>query len=259
MQNPPGEFYKILGVKISQLDIRQAVSRVFAWVENRQRVYVCVAPAATIVCAQDDPEYKKVVNAAAMVTPDGMPVVWLGRWQGRRVQRVYGPDFMRAVIETGQDQGIRHYFYGGTEQTLRKLTDNIRRDFPRARIAGSWAPEMIKIKEIEKREILDKINAADPDILWIGLGSPKQDFWMAAHRGLLSVPVMAGVGAAFDFLAGVKPQAPRWLQRAGLEWLFRLSCEPRRLGKRYLVGNARFIYFLLRGVLPKFWGKEKHD
>lgn len=247
----------ILGVKISDVNPLLAFQKIQEWVKSRERVYVCVAPVSTLVDCQGNEEYRKVVNAAAMVTPDGMPIVWVARLKGsKQVERVYGPDLMRKVCEEGQGKGYRHYFYGGSEDTLEKLKRKIREQCPKINIAGNYSPSFVKKAELEKQEILDKINESKVDVLWVGLGSPKQDFWMALHRNKLNVPVMIGVGAAFDFLAGTKPQAPRWMQRSGLEWFFRLLCEPKRLWKRYLIGNTKFIFYLITDFF-KILGKKK--
>lgn len=236
----------ILGVKVSVLTVDSALTAVMEWVKQRRRAYVCVAPVSTLVDCQRDEVYRRIVNGADMVTPDGMPVVWLAKAKGcPHIERTYGPDLMRAVCAR---EGLRHYFYGGTAETLGRLEQRLKKELPGINIVGMHSPPFRPRAEREGEELIRSINAARPDILWVGLGSPKQDFWMALHRPLLDVPVMAGVGAAFDFLAGVKPQAPRWMQRAGLEWLFRLASEPRRLWKRYLVGNTLFIFYVIRDL-----------
>ncbi|MCK5579846.1 MAG: WecB/TagA/CpsF family glycosyltransferase [Candidatus Omnitrophica bacterium] len=244
------EVVDILGVNISAVNLELAGQEIDRWIQNRQKVYVCVAPVSTIMDCQDDPEYRKIVNNAGMVTPDGMPVVWLGKLSGNKtIQRTYGPDLMRQTCDVGQKRGYRHYFYGGTSDTLQILEQRLKEQFPDINIVGKYSPPFRKIQEIEKDTVLEEINSFAPDILWVGLGSPKQDYWMSQHRDKLNVPVIVGVGAAFDFLAGVKPQAPGWMQKSGLEWLFRLCCEPGRLWKRYLIGNARFVYLVIKEKL----------
>lgn len=250
-------YFSILGVKITVTNIPQATATIGAWIKQRLRTYVCVAPVATIMDCQRDEAYRQVVNNAGMVTPDGMPVVWLGQRQGHDVlARTYGPDLMLSLCEHGQDYGYRHYFYGGTEATNIKLMDELTKRFAQIKIVGHYAPPFRPVHSQEEKEILDQINDVTPDILWVGLGAPKQDFWMAQHRDQLQAPIMIGVGAAFDFIAGEKKQAPRWMQRSGLEWLFRLGCEPRRLWRRYLLGNAHFILLCIRAyVRHKFGGR----
>jgi N-acetylglucosaminyldiphosphoundecaprenol N-acetyl-beta-D-mannosaminyltransferase len=242
----------LLGVNISRVDRDSAVRHICEWVGQKQRSYVCVAPVATLVDARRDPLYAAAVNAAGMVTPDGMPVVWLARSKGcKDIARTYGPDLMLDVCNHGQSLGLRHFFYGGMEGTLQKLLQKLKGSYPQILIAGSYAPPFKEQVWQEDKEIVDRINRSGADIVWVGLGSPKQDFWMQLHRPLLDAPVIVGAGAAFDFCSGVKPQAPRWMQGCGLEWFFRLCCEPGRLWKRYLIGNSLFLFYLLKdGIVP---------
>jgi N-acetylglucosaminyldiphosphoundecaprenol N-acetyl-beta-D-mannosaminyltransferase len=244
--------FDILGVRVSGANLTSAAGCLEDWIRDRRREYVCFAPVSTVVDCQRDPGYRAVINGAGLVNPDGMPLVWAGRRKGcRDISRTYGPDFMDLFFRISQDKGYRHFFYGGTPPVLERFSARLKERFPRLQVAGQHAPDWQEAGAREKPEVLDKINAARPDILWIGLGSPKQDYWMANHRDKLDVPVMAGVGAAFDFWAGVKPQAPGWMRRSGLEWFFRLCSEPRRLWKRYLIGNTLFVYWLARDYLKK--------
>lgn len=239
-----------MGVNVSRVDPHLAVRQICEWVGQKQRTYVCVAPVSTLVDAQRDPRYLAVVNGAGMVTPDGMPVVWLARSKGcQDIARTYGPELMLEACNYGQDLGLRHFFYGGTEETLRKLQQKLQVLFPRMQVAGVYAPSFKPQVWKEDQEVIDLINNSQADIVWLGLGSPKQDFWMHLHRPLLNAPVIVGAGAAFDFCSGVKPQAPRWMRPLGLEWFFRLCCEPKRLWKRYLIGNSLFIYYVLKQTL----------
>jgi N-acetylglucosaminyldiphosphoundecaprenol N-acetyl-beta-D-mannosaminyltransferase len=242
--------YNVLGVGVSVLNLDIAARAVSDMIAGHEQGYVCVAPVSTVVDAHRSEAYRSIVNSAALVTPDGMPVVWLGQRQGHKeVQRTYGPDLMLKLCDVGQKPHWRHFFYGGTDEICDKLVKRLKIQFPDMVVAGTFAPPYVTQAEQVAPQIVKMINASRADILWVGLGSPKQDHWLSIHRPLLDVPVMIGIGAAFDFLAGVKPQAPRWLQRSGLEWLFRLSCEPRRLWKRYLVGNALFVWWLLTDTL----------
>lgn len=242
---------EILGVRISDVTIPKAAAIIDGWVRARHKTYVCVAPVSTLVDCQKNVQYKNVVNAAGMVTPDGMPVVWLGRSKGSRtIERTYGPDLLSAVCGEGK---FRHFFYGGAADTLDRLEQRLKGKNPDINIVGKLSPEFVPQVRMENAEIIDRINRARPDILWVGLGSPKQDLWMSMHRPLLDVPVIIGVGAAFDFLSGVKPQAPRWMQKSGLEWIFRLVSEPRRLWKRYLIGNTMFIFYVCREQFRSFF------
>lgn len=242
--------FDVLGVQVDVLNLDLADTQVQDWVARRKKVYVCVAPVSTVVQCREDEEYRKVVNGAQMVTPDGMPLVWLGRLQGNKdLARTYGPDLMLQICESGLRQGCRHYFYGAIPEVLERLESRLKNQFPNINIVGSFCPPFTKGCQDESAEVLKEINRLQPDILWVGLGSPKQDFWMSRHRDKLDVPVMIGVGAAFDFLSGSKKQAPVWMQRAGLEWLFRFLCEPRRLWRRYLFGNTKFVYLILRDFI----------
>ncbi|MCD4781643.1 MAG: WecB/TagA/CpsF family glycosyltransferase [Candidatus Omnitrophica bacterium] len=251
-------FFDVLGVRVSATNLELTSRRIEAWIQSKSRQYICVAPVATIIDCQRDSEYLKVINQAGLVTPDGMPIVWLGqKTVGPRVQRTYGPDLMMAFCGFSAAKGYRHFFYGGSEQTNQILIKTLSETFPGITIAGSYAPPHIQLHQKERGDIVEKINASRADVLWVGLGSPKQDFWMAEHRGRLNAPVLIGVGAAFDFLAGTKKQAPRWMQRSGLEWLFRLCQEPRRLWKRYLIGNSLFIFLCIKETL--FFSKNKHN
>ncbi|MBL8013845.1 MAG: WecB/TagA/CpsF family glycosyltransferase [Candidatus Omnitrophica bacterium] len=242
----------LLGVKVSDVNIPKAVAIIRQWISSRHKTYVCVAPVATLVDCQNDPDYRRIINSANMVTPDGMPVVWLGRASGSKtIDRTYGPDLMLAACQDGQQTGHRHFFYGSNAETLDLLDTKLRMKFPAMNIVGKISPDFKPRAVKEDPKVINAINQVRPDILWVGLGSPKQDFWIDIHRPLLDVPVIVGVGAAFDFLSGVKPQAPVWIQRSGFEWLFRLCSEPRRLWKRYLFGNSAFIYYVCRSYFKK--------
>ena len=204
-------------------------------------------------------ELRQIINHGLAVT-DGMPLVWLCRSYGNRnAERVYGPDFMLALCRYGIDKKYRHFFYGGGPGTAEKLAASFRKKFPGILIAGTYTPSLLNCGEMEVVEVIDKINSAKPDIIWIGLGTPKQDFWLANHRKLLNAPVLAAVGAAFDFHSGRLPQAPAWMQKNGLEWFFRLLKEPRRLMARYFIYNPLFITCILMQItgLYRFEGKKR--
>jgi N-acetylglucosaminyldiphosphoundecaprenol N-acetyl-beta-D-mannosaminyltransferase len=209
---------------------------------------VCVATVHMAMECFDDPEFRRIVNSAERVTPDGMPLVWALRRLGiAGAERVYGPSLTPILCGRAEQRGLPVGFYGGSPDVIAELRRRVRSRFPRLEIPFAVSPPYRELDEREDEEIVETIAAAGVRVLFVGLGCPRQERWMAAHRSRLSC-VMVGVGAAFDFLAGAKPQAPAWLQAAGLEWLFRLACEPRRLARRYLVGNTRFLYHvLLRG------------
>ena len=240
----------ILGVDVSAINMAQALDAIGGWIARRQPHYVCVTGVHGIMESQQDEHLRSIHNAAGLVTPDGMPLVWLLRLRRlQHVGRVYGPDLMLALCQRSVSEGHRHYFYGGSEGVLERLVANLRQRFPGLRIAGAYAPPFGPLTGEEDDRIVHMINAANPDIVWVGLGTPKQERWMAEHLGHLNASVLIGVGAAFDFHAGVKRQAPRWMQRSGLEWCFRLAMEPRRLWRRYLVNNPLFVLLMLRQAL----------
>ena len=246
------EFLNVLGVKIAVTDLPFACQSIANWIRERRKTYVCIAPVSTVVDCCNDPDYRQIINSAGMTTPDGMPLDWIGRLRGKKnIRRTYGPDLLLTFCQLSQANGYRHYFYGGDPRTNSQLIERLKNCFPGIRIVGNFAPSFIGVGELEQDDVLRRINDAQPDVLWVGLGSPKQDYWMHHHRDKLNVPVMVGVGAAFDFIAGTKPQAPVWMRRSGLEWFFRLCCEPRRLWKRYLIGNTKFICYLLRDMFKK--------
>jgi N-acetylglucosaminyldiphosphoundecaprenol N-acetyl-beta-D-mannosaminyltransferase len=179
-----------------------------------------------------------------------MPLVWLGRWKsGHKVKRVYGPDLMLALCQLSIELDYSHFFYGGSADIPDRLAQKLQSRFPGLRVAGVYSPPFRPLTTAENAHIVEQINEAAPDIIWVGLGTPKQDLWMAAHRPQLTAPVLIGVGAAFDFHTGRLPQAPQWMQNAGLEWLFRLWQEPRRLWYRYLIYNPLFVMLILGQLL----------
>ena len=246
------EIILLLGVKISRVTPALAYQQICQWIKDRSKVYVCVAPVSTLVDAKRDPKYAHVINTAGMITPDGMPVVWLAKLKGcSDIVRTYGPDLMHLVCKQGQAQGLRHFFYGSTPATLVQLQQRLSGLYPSLDIVGTYSPPFFSVAQQESDEVIRLINASKADVLWVGLGSPKQDFWMSIHRPLLDVPVIIGAGAAFDFISGCKPQAPRWMRHSGLEWLFRLCCEPKRLWRRYLIGNTLFIFYVLKDLFRK--------
>jgi N-acetylglucosaminyldiphosphoundecaprenol N-acetyl-beta-D-mannosaminyltransferase len=214
-----------------------------ATVRSGGRGYVCVAATHTVVACQDDAGLHDAVHGAALVLPDGQPLVWALRALGHPIRRrVYGPDLMAAYCGRSATTGIRLFLYGGRNQgALVQLALNLRRRYPGVQIVGGYSPPFRELSAEEQDVVVAEINQAAPDVVWVGIGVPKQEKWMAAMRDRLRAPVLIGVGAAFDFHAGLVPQAPRWMQNAGLEWLYRLIQEPGRLWRRYLTHNPRFL------------------
>ena len=236
----------VLGVGVSAIDLGAALRTIEAWIERKEPHYVTITGVHGVMESQRDEELRRIHNRAGLVTPDGMPLVWVSRLAGHReVRRVYGPDLMLALCARSLEEGYRHYFYGGGQGVPERLAERLRSRFPGLRIVGSFSPPFRPLTAEEDVEVVNRINDARPDIVWVGLSTPKQERWMASHLGRLEAPVMVGVGAAFDFHAGLKKQAPRWLQEAGLEWMFRLATEPRRLWRRYLRNNPLFLYSIL--------------
>lgn len=240
------ERVNIVGVGVSAIDMVQALETIDGWIARREQHYVCITGVHGIMESQRDEELRRIHNRAGLVTPDGMPLVWLSRLQGQRhVRRVYGPDLMLACCARAPARGYRHFFYGGADGVAGQLADRLVDRFPGLQVAGIHTPPFRPLSSAEDDAIVRTINAAEPDIVWVGLSTPKQERWMAVHQGRVRAPVLIGVGAAFDFLAGVKKQAPRWMQRSGLEWAFRMTSEPRRLAGRYLRNNPAFLWRVL--------------
>lgn len=219
-----------------------ALRTIDRWISSGDQEYVCVTGVHGVMESQRDEALRRIHNEAGLVTPDGMPLVWVSWLRGfKGVSRVYGPDLMLACCERFLAQQCRHFFYGAAEGVAERLGDRLAKRFPGLVVAGSFSPPFRPLTPREDREIVTMINATEPDIVWVGLSTPKQERWMKEHLGRVNAAVLIGVGAAFDFHAGVKPQAPRWMQRFGLEWCFRMITEPRRLGRRYMVNNPLFV------------------
>lgn len=244
----------VLGVGISVVDMPLALDTMERWIAERRANYVCLRDVHGIMACRDDPVLLEIHRAAGLVAPDGMPLVWLGRLKGyRRMRRVCGPDLMPALCARSLTRGYRHFLYGGAPGVAERLAGALGARFPGLRIVGVLSPPFRPLSEEEDARVVREINESGADIVWVGLGSPKQEHWMAAHLGRLSAPVMLGVGAAFDFHAGTVRRAPLWMQRGGLEWLHRLAAEPRRLWRRYLVVAPKFLILIglhLLGVRP---------
>jgi N-acetylglucosaminyldiphosphoundecaprenol N-acetyl-beta-D-mannosaminyltransferase len=232
----------ILGVGISAINLLEAIEAVEGWIARRERHYVNVCTVQTVMECRRHARLRRIVNESGLSTPDGMPLVWLSHLHGYPdAGRVYGPDLLLALCERSATTGHRHFFYGGAPGIADRLADRLRKRFPGLIVAGTYTPPFRAVDAEEDRVVLETIDAAAPDIVWVGLGTPKQDYWVARHRDRLSAAALIAVGAAFDFHSGALKQAPKWMQRSGLEWLFRLSQEPRRLAFRYLVYNPLFI------------------
>jgi N-acetylglucosaminyldiphosphoundecaprenol N-acetyl-beta-D-mannosaminyltransferase len=236
---------EIIGVRIHSTNYAAAASQVLAWARAGESRYVCAANVHMLMEAYDSPDFCHVVNAADLVTPDGMPLVWVMRSRGAVGQgRVYGPTLMLHVVEKAASQNVPIGLLGGTPEVLELLNQRLKQDFPSLKIVFSVSPPFRALTDAQEAELVELIQASGVRILFVGLGCPKQERWMAEHREKVSA-VMLGVGAAFDFHAGQKRQAPAGLQKLGLEWLFRLLQEPGRLWRRYLINNPRFILLVI--------------
>jgi N-acetylglucosaminyldiphosphoundecaprenol N-acetyl-beta-D-mannosaminyltransferase len=232
----------VLGVPLALTDYQSTLDWMDATVAAGRRGYICVAAVHTVMASQEDPALRAAVLASDLTVPDGQPLVWAMNMLGHSLpSRVYGPDLMKHACERAAVTGARFYLYGGREASLLQLRDELPRRYPGLTIAGVQHAPFRELTDDEAAETAALIDAAAPDVVWVGLGVPLQEKWMARMRGRLDAPVLVGVGAAFDFHAGLKRQAPDWLQRLGLEWAFRLSQEPRRLWRRYLNYNPRFV------------------
>ena len=236
----PLESRYILEMRVDATSYSDAVKRVLGWARNGESRYVCCANVHSVMESFDSAEFRRCMNGADLVTSDGVPLVWALRRLGvAAASRVYGPDLMPAVLRAADGEGLRVGYYGGNIEALKRLTELTNRQYP-GLIGYSFSPPFRDLTPDEDQMVVDRINASGVHILFVGLGCPKQEKWMAAHKDRVRA-VMLGVGAAFDFLTGMKAQAPSWLQAAGLEWMFRLAVEPNRLWRRYLKNNPRFV------------------
>jgi N-acetylglucosaminyldiphosphoundecaprenol N-acetyl-beta-D-mannosaminyltransferase len=235
----------ILGVGVHAIDLATAIRTIFSAVEQGTGGYVCVTGVHGVMEAQRDPGFRRILNRALLTTPDGMPTVWVGRMRGFTIERVYGPDLMLAVCEHSLQTRSSHFLLGGAEGVVDVLQRRLAMRFPGLRVVGSYAPPFRPLTDEEEESVVRHIRAVGADIVWVGLSTPKQERLMARLQERVAPAVMIGVGAAFDFHSGRIAQAPRWMQRSGLEWLFRTMQEPRRLAPRYARNNLPFLYGIL--------------
>lgn len=238
--------FKILGVGVSPVQIPQVVAQMESWIQKRDPCrYIAVTGMHGITEAQHNRQFKCILESADLVVPDGMPLVWLGRRRGLPLRRrVYGPELMAAFCADGLTHGVRHFLYGGGAEVADRVAIALRERFPGIQIAGALSPPFRSLTAEEDSAHVSAINGSKADVVWVSLSEIKQDTWMFEHRGRLNVPVLVGIGATFDFVAGLKKQAPVWMRESGFEWLFRLLQEPRRLWRRYLVYGSRFVYLV---------------
>jgi N-acetylglucosaminyldiphosphoundecaprenol N-acetyl-beta-D-mannosaminyltransferase len=238
----------LLGIPLALIDYDQTMDWIDAAVAERRRGYVCVAAVHTVMVCQEDPDLREAVLSSSLTVPDGQPLVWAMNMLGHELSsRVYGPELMARYCERAAETGTRMFLYGGRNQgALVQLALNLRQRYPGIKIVGGYAPPFRDLEDDERAAVAEEINRSGADVVWAGIGVPKQEKWMAQMRDSLDAPVLIGVGAAFDFHAGLVPQAPNPLQAVGLEWAYRLAHEPRRLWRRYARYNPRFVTGFLR-------------
>jgi N-acetylglucosaminyldiphosphoundecaprenol N-acetyl-beta-D-mannosaminyltransferase len=241
----PRSCFQVLGVSVDAVRIDDVCAILEQWIRQRRRChFVAVTGMHGVMEAQQDPSFRAVLNSADLVVPDGMPLVWLGRLRGLELRRrVYGPELMLAVCQQTTARGWRHFLLGGEPGVPDRLAAALKRMFPGLQIVGTYSPPFRPLTEGEDKELIAAINRTSPDVVWVGLSTPKQERWMFQHRDRLNAAVLLGVGAAFDIHSGSKRQAPKWMREGGFEWLFRLFQEPRRLWRRYLIYGPRFVFF----------------
>lgn len=239
---------EIMGVKVAAINMQWLLNYTIKNIKQLSGDYMCVSNVHTTVTAYETPDYLAVQNGGIMAIPDGGPLSALGRKRGySKMERVTGPSYMEEIMKISEKYGYSHYFYGSTEETLGKMVENLKKQYPKLKIAGAWSPPFRPLTKEEDEDIIDKINKSQPDFVWIGLGAPKQEYWMAAHQGKVT-GFMVGVGAGFDYIAGNIHRAPEWMQKCNLEWLYRLIQDPKRLFKRYFETNTKFIWHaVIRG------------
>jgi len=232
----------VLGVGLSEINYELALSQIGAAIEEGRKGYVTVTGVHGVSESQEDERLREVHNASFLTTPDGMPMVWMGKLAGSSVMdRVYGPDLMLLVLRAGVERGWRHFFFGGGEGVADELREKLEARIPGVKVVGTFTPPFRPLDDGEEAALAARVAEVRPDCFWVGLSTPKQERFMAAHLGKLEATLMFGVGAAFDFHAGRVPQAPPLLQKAGLEWAYRLAKEPKRLWRRYLKNNPLFL------------------
>lgn len=232
----------ILGVNIASVNMSTLLKFVEDNLKELSGKYICVSNVHTVITAYDDKTYMNVQNSSALSIPDGGPLSSYGRKHGfKDMDRTTGPDFFYEILKISEENNYKHYFYGSTEDTLKKLKEKLLSEFPKLKIAGMYSPPFRKLTEIEDEDVMNKINAANSDFVWVGLGAPKQEIWMYEHKDKVK-GLMVGIGAAFDYFAGNIKRAPMWMQKHNLEWLYRLMQDPGRLFTRYLYTNSKFLF-----------------
>jgi N-acetylglucosaminyldiphosphoundecaprenol N-acetyl-beta-D-mannosaminyltransferase len=237
----------VLGIHVSVTNLDDTIATFGRWIDTDDRQLVCVSDMNALLHARADERLTEVYNTSGLTVPDGMPLVWAGQKAGfERMDRVAGPDLLERVMAVAAERGWTQYFYGGAEGVAEELQAVFQQRHPALKVVGAECPPYRPLTDAEDAETVARMNEARPDIIWVGLGAPKQERWMADHRDRLNATILVGVGAAFDFHTGRLDRAPLWMQRSGLEWSYRLYKEPKRLWRRYLIGIPRFGLGILR-------------
>ena len=238
------EYCEILGTNINVTTMGKTISYIEENLDALKGNYICVSNVHTTIMSYENSEYRKIQNGGAMALPDGKPLSIVSKKRGyTKAERVSGPDLMPEIFQLSQEKGWTHYFYGGSETTIRILGEKLKVQYPNMKIVGLYSPPYRILTEEEDYNIIEEINQLKPDFIWIGLGAPKQEQWMYEHKNKVQ-GIMIGVGAAFDFLAGTTKRAPKWMQKMSIEWLYRLMADPKRLWKRYVITNSKFLWLL---------------
>jgi len=237
----------ILGVNVNVTDIKETIKHIEDNLNKAKGNYICISNVHTTVMSYEDKQYRKIQNEAFMTLPDGKPLSIVSKLKGfKEAERVTGPDLMEEIFKISEKKGYTHYFYGSTEEVINCLRKSLIKIYPKLKIQGHCCPPFRQLSEDEDIVIINKINTAKSDFLWVGLGAPKQEIWMYNHRNIIS-SIMVGVGAGFEYHAGILKRAPEWIQKLSLEWLYRLIQQPRKLFKRYLFTNFKFVFYSIAG------------
>lgn len=243
VSNQSRRYVDILGVNVSAIDMDHAVYDADQWIRSGKSGYACVTSVHGVMEAQRDPSFRRILNDGVMNLPDGMPLVWIGKLQGaEHIERVFGPDFLTEMCRISVARGYRHFLYGGAQGVAHELKESLELKFPGIAIVGTYTPPFRPLNKDEERDVLAQIRSSRADVVWIGLSTPKQERFMAQFAHRLRVPLLVGVGAAFDYHTGRVRDCPPWVKRSGLQWLHRLLQDPRRLWRRYLRNNPAFIW-----------------
>jgi len=240
---------EVLTMNVLALEREEIFDNLISRIKSRHLSYTCMPNVYCAVLYHKNTYFRKALSSADFVIADGLPLVWFSKLKGRKIDRIRGSDLILSLCELSKEQGFSHFFYGGEPSIPEMLSKNLAKKYPWLDVVGTYAPPFRPFGHREDLSVIEEINRSNPDILWVGLGAPKQEVWMHQHRNQFQAPMMIGVGAAFDFLSGAKKPAPTWMQNCGLEWLVRWTQEPRRLSKRYIWYNSVFLMLVLSDLL----------